>query len=112
MDLGNAAGLVQASYAQAQVARLTAEISTHQTAGARYLTLSRRWRAAAITAMTAVALGSAFAVGYKFRTTLLSNWGGVTGLAIVVVAAITVLIFDLFHYSSGISRWIRSRLSP
>lgn len=108
--LDNAIGLVQASHARARTGSLMAEILKHQAAGRQYLTSSRRWRAAAVVIMTAVVVGAILTAGYEFRMALLSNWGGVTGLAIVVVAAVAVLIFDLLHYSSVLARWIRSRL--
>jgi len=102
--VGSIGGLVQASYVQARVAKLVA-VET------RYAVSNRRWRTATIAVTTATALTGISAAGYKFKEALQSNWSGVAGLAIVVIAAIIVLIFDLVHYSSSITRWIRSRLS-
>lgn len=112
VDAGlNAKALIQSTYAQATADELQDKLAAQRRHNHALTRTNHRWRVAAGLTVLLAVVSSAVLLAYNYRSLFTSNWSSVSGIAILVLGAVIVLVFDLFDYSTRITQWARKRLA-
>jgi len=110
-SLNNARALVQSTYAQTTVTEMQDRLATQHRRNEVLIRSNRRWRVGTGLTALAVVVSSGALLASNYGSVFASNWGGVSGIAVVVLGAVIVLVFDLFDYATRITQWTQRQLA-